>query len=117
MRFLVDAQLPRALSLLLSNFGFDSLHTLDLPQKNFSSDEVISGLTISENRILITKDTDFLDSFLLKAIPQKLKIIRTGNINNKALLLIFKNNIHHLKKLLDEGNLIEITTDNIILHK
>lgn len=38
MKFLVDAQLPRHLSHWLKQRGHDSLHTLDLPDGNRTSD-------------------------------------------------------------------------------
>lgn len=41
MKFIVDAQLPKSLSQLLINLGYDSIHTLDLPDKNKSTDQFI----------------------------------------------------------------------------
>ena len=41
MKFIVDAQLPRTLSQFLNNKGFDSIHTLELPDKNASKDSEI----------------------------------------------------------------------------
>ncbi len=38
MKFIVDAHLPKKLSLLLSWKGYDTLHTLDLPYKNRTKD-------------------------------------------------------------------------------
>lgn len=33
VKFIVNAQLPKRLSVFLNDKGFDSLHTLDLPKK------------------------------------------------------------------------------------
>lgn len=41
MKFLVDAQLPKSLSLLLIKFGFNCIHTLDLPEKNLTQDNFL----------------------------------------------------------------------------
>ena len=38
MKFLVDAQLPRRLANWLNQAGHDTLHILDLPKKNLTSD-------------------------------------------------------------------------------
>ena len=65
MKFIVDAQLPKLLSDLLNNRGFDSIHTLDLPNKNSTSDKEITEIAFNEKRIVITKDNDFLESFIL----------------------------------------------------
>ena len=66
MKFLVDAQLPPSLALLLRKKGHDAIHTLDTPDKNNSSDREICTISIREKRIVITKDTDFYHSFLIK---------------------------------------------------
>jgi len=42
MKFIVDAQLPKKLSELLVKKGFDSLHTLDLPNNNATTDNEIN---------------------------------------------------------------------------
>ena len=117
MKFLVDAQLPKSLSDLITSLGYDSIHTLDLPDKNRSGDAFIMEFSVRENMVVITKDGDFLESFLLKNQPQKLVIVRTGNIKNQELLLIFNNHLLKVVELLTQGNLVEITREEIILHK
>lgn len=116
MKFLVDAQLPLSLSNFLRELGYNSIHTLDLPLKNLSPDFVIIKCSKEEKRILITKDNDFLESFLLKAEPEKLIIVRTGNIRNAELLTIFRTNMNKIIELLGQGNLVEITIEDIVLH-
>ncbi|NET74389.1 MAG: hypothetical protein F6K62_26810, partial [Sphaerospermopsis sp. SIO1G2] len=82
MKFLVDAQLPKRLATWLANQGHDVLHTLDLPQGNQTPDAEITQRSIAENRIVVTKDSDFVDSFWLNLGPYKLFLISTGNITN-----------------------------------
>ena len=66
MKFLIDAQLPPSLKELFVSKGFDCIHTLDLEQKNDSPDSIINFISVSQQRILITKDSDFYESFLVK---------------------------------------------------
>ena len=117
MKFIIDAQLPKSLSELLKYRGFDSIHTLDLPSKNSTSDKEITEIAINEKRIVITKDNDFLESFLLNAQPEKLIVVRTGNIPNPILLKIFDNNLELIKSMLSRSNLIEITRNEIAEHE
>ncbi|MEP7145175.1 MAG: hypothetical protein ABI707_19980 [Ferruginibacter sp.] len=42
MKFIVDAQLPKVLSDLLNTSGFDSVHKLELPEMNRTSDIIIA---------------------------------------------------------------------------
>lgn len=83
MKFIVDAQLPKSLSELITAKGHDSIHTLEFPKANATQDFEILEVSEKEDRIVITKDNDFLDSYLLIGKPQKLIFIRTGNIKNQ----------------------------------
>lgn len=116
MKFIVDAQLPKSLAEYLNFKGFNAIHTSDFPNKNFTDDTEIIILAVKENRVVITKDSDFLDSYLLKSEPKKLVLIRTGNIHNKILLGIFSKKLEMIIDLLSESNLVEITKDFIIEH-
>jgi predicted nuclease of predicted toxin-antitoxin system len=69
MKFLVDAQLPRRIAHWLNEAGQDALHTLDLPKKNLTSDTEIIALAQQESRIVISKDADFVQSFLINGKP------------------------------------------------
>ena len=92
MKFLVDAHLPKKLAMLLRYRGFDAKHTLDLPDGNYTKDGKINQITIEEQRVLISKDLDFVESLLISDKPYKLICITTGNISNKELLEIFAKN-------------------------
>lgn len=85
MKFLIDAQLPRRMGGWLNNAGCDAVHTLDLPAGNRSTDEQVIEFAEREQRIVITKDADFVNSHLLAARPPKLLLISTGNISNREL--------------------------------
>jgi predicted nuclease of predicted toxin-antitoxin system len=85
MKVLVDAQLPRRMVDWLNNAGCDAIHTLDLPTGNRSTDEQVVDVAESEQRIVVTKDADFVNSHLLSARPPKLLLISTGNISNRDL--------------------------------
>jgi len=114
MKFLVDAQLPYGIALFLRDKGFDALHTNDLPDKEYTTDSQIRNISVSENRIVITKDYDFIDSFILKKIPEKLLIVTTGNIKNKQLFSLWRNNIELIVFLFETHNLVELSSDDVI---
>lgn len=63
MRFLVDAQLPRRFCVWLEMTGHDVKHTLDLPMRNRTPDNEILDLAEKEDRVVVTKDDDFVQSF------------------------------------------------------
>jgi predicted nuclease of predicted toxin-antitoxin system len=41
-------------------------------------------MAMREGRVVVTKDTDFVTSFLLRGVPPKLPLISTGNISTDA---------------------------------
>jgi predicted nuclease of predicted toxin-antitoxin system len=67
VKFLVDAQLPRRLASELAAAGHDVVHTLDLPKGNRTADAVINRRALTEGRVVVTKDRDFVTSFLRMA--------------------------------------------------
>ncbi|MDZ4844693.1 MAG: DUF5615 family PIN-like protein [Chitinophagales bacterium] len=117
MKFIVDAQLPRRLSEFLIRKGCDSVHTLDLPNGNRTPDSEVIKIAETEQRIVISKDEDFLNTHLLKKSPPRLLIERTGNIENNQLLSLFERNWVKLIDFLQKNALIEITVAEIIVHE
>ncbi|RUT01806.1 hypothetical protein DSM106972_064290 [Dulcicalothrix desertica PCC 7102] len=116
MKFLVDAQLPVQLARFLESTGYDTIHTKDLPNKNATSDIEINAVSIRHERIVITKDSDFLNSFLTIKEPFKLLLVTTGNINNLELQALFAANLQSLVELFNSHSYIEMSSDSIIVH-
>jgi predicted nuclease of predicted toxin-antitoxin system len=117
MRFLVDAQIPKLLSVWLNEKGFHSIHTSELPNKNSTTDDEINKLSFKGKRIVITKDADFLQSFKLSQQPYKLLLITTGNISNRQLKEIFEKHFDEIISLFKTNSFIELTRDSIIVHQ
>lgn len=114
MKFIVDAHLPRKLSYYLSDKGFDSIHTLDLPNKNASSDDEINKISLAENRIVISKDADFYERYLTKLEPYKLLLISTGNVSTKALIQLIDKNLPKIIDEIERNFVVEITHNSLI---
>jgi predicted nuclease of predicted toxin-antitoxin system len=117
MKFIVDAQLPRRLARFLQGSGYDAIHTLDLPQQNATPDSSINAISIAQERIVITKDADFVDSFLTIQQPYKLLLIATGNIKNSELETLFVNYLPQIIDLLNDYSYIEINQNTLIIHQ
>ena len=85
MNFLIDAQLPRRITVWLAAAGCDALHPLDLLDGNRTTDGQINDVADRKQRVVVTKDADFVDSHLLRGRPAKLLLVSTGNISNRDL--------------------------------
>ena len=105
-----------ALKNWLSEQGFDSVHTRELPLKNLSPDSLIIKLALKENRIVVTKDSDFFEYLLLHKYSFKILMITTGNIVNKKLIALFEKNFHKAQKLLTKHKVVEINNSEIVVH-
>jgi predicted nuclease of predicted toxin-antitoxin system len=116
VKFIVDAQLPKSLSDFLNKNGYDSMHTLDLPYKNKTKDYQIAKKANEEQRVVISKDIDFLESFIVKSEPQKLIMVKTGNISNKQLIDLFDGYLDILVQMISRSDLVEINQTEIAEH-
>ena len=116
MKFLVDAHLPRQLAISLQSMGYEAIHTLDLPHGNRTTDSFINDLSITQHYIVITKDSDFVDTFILRKEPWKLFLISTGNIRNQELMALLMNNLTDIANNFQLFDFIEINRAEIILH-
>ncbi len=83
-----------------------SFTLLDLPQQNATRDSEINTISMQQERIVVTKDRDFLDSFLLRQQPYKLLLVTTGNITNTELVELFAKNLSQLADLFEQHSLI-----------
>jgi len=116
MKFLVDAQLPRRIANWLNEVGQDALHTLDLPRKNLTTDSEIIARAMQDGRIVISKDADFVQSFLIAGEPLLL-LISTGNINNADLENVLRANLRAIETAFASSQFVEITRDALVIHE
>src|SRR5712692_2688741 len=116
MKFMIDAQLPRRLAAQFRQAGLEAIHTLDLPDGNRTTDRVINELSLKEQYIVVTKDSDFVESFLLRREPWKLLLISTGNISNASLEALFAATIQRVVEGFDAFDFIEMERTRLIFH-
>ena len=116
MKFIVDAQLPRRLARELAASGHEATHTLDFPAGNRTPDGDINGVALRESRVVVTKDNDFVTSFLLRGVPPKLLLISTGNISNDELETLVVANQQAIVTALAENAFVELTRTGLLIH-
>ncbi|MFX0574054.1 DUF5615 family PIN-like protein [Nocardia nepalensis] len=116
MKFLVDAQLPRKLAVLLKNAGHDVVHTCTIAQGNRTTDDEIAAIADREDRVVVTKDRDFWIGHILDRSPRSLLIVSTGNIANAVLLQLFSDHLAEIVQLLAESAVVELGRDRLVAH-
>ena len=69
IKFMVDTQLPPRLSKFIDKrLGFDCIHATKFRQGALLKDAEIRIIAKIEDRIIITKDEDFRNHFLVKSL-------------------------------------------------
>lgn len=116
MRFLVDAQLPRRFCAWLAKAGHDAIHTLDLPLGNHTPDTTVLEIAERDQRIVVTKDGDFVQSHLIAERPERLLLVSTGNIGNAGLENLLRNNLDAIVRAFESARFVEIGRDSLIVH-
>jgi predicted nuclease of predicted toxin-antitoxin system len=109
--------LPKRFCIWLKDAGHDAIHTLDLPSGNRTTDQEILEIAKRENRTVITKDDDFVQSYLLTGYPPKLLLIATGNIGNTELEKLILTNLDTLANALETSKFIEIGRSAFVVHE
>ncbi len=115
MKFIVDAQLPKSLARFLMARGFDAIYTLDLPHRNVTDDLEINRISLAEDRVVISKDSDFYDRYAARQEPYKLLYLTTGNISNPDLLNLFDQNLLLIIHSLQNGSVVELTRNSLFV--
>lgn len=85
MNFLIDAQLPPALARWIVSQGHPATHVFEVGLQA-ADDGPIWEFARKENAVIVSKDEDFVDRWLLSDRPVSLVWIRKGNCSNRALL-------------------------------
>ena len=108
MNFLVDAQLPPGLARWISSQGHRATHVFDI-DLHAAADPVIWAHARKENAVIVSKDEDFVDRWLLSETPVALIWIRKGNCSSEALMAWFGPLWPETLKRLEQGEqLIEL---------
>lgn len=85
MKFLVDAQLPPALARWIGDHGHQATHVFELGFHT-ADDPLIWQRAAVEQVVIVSKDEDFVDHWLVSNQPVPLIWVRKGNCSNRVLV-------------------------------
>lgn len=117
MKFLIDAQLPRSLARLLCAAGYDAIHTLDLPERNTTADVEVAAFADRDGRVVVSKDSDFMDTHILRGEPELLLLIATGNIPNSELAALFQAHLAQIVAAFSTAAFVELDRLGLTIHR
>jgi len=113
---LIDAQLPAMLCDVLKNRGIEAVHVDSLPRGDESLDSEIITYANKNRFTIMTKDSDFYHSHILYGKPKTLFMIQTGNMKNRELFDLFRENIETIKTLTKTCTYLELTGEGVFGH-
>ena len=109
MRFLVDAQLPPALSRWLVSSGYEAEHVNDRKMQA-ASDAAIWDYGLACSAVILTKDEDFAQRRAQTGVGPVIVWIRLPNTRRRDLLTWFEMILPEIIKAIDRGEtLVEVT--------
>ncbi len=116
MRFLCDVHISIRLSKHIAGLGLYCEHVNNVLDGFRTKDSDISQYCNNNSLILITKDRDFKNSFLLSRKPKRLIKINLGNISNDQLITLINRNIQSIQAIHDEFQefMIELEIDGTL---
>ncbi|MCE3297188.1 MAG: hypothetical protein K0R65_2902 [Crocinitomicaceae bacterium] len=117
MKFLCDVHISFKLLQLLTEKYPGSVHVNNILDSYLTKDESIIDYADTHDFIIVTKDKDFKNAFLVRHKPKKLIKVNLGNLSNAELIRIISVNlpkIEHLN-LLKESFMIEINNQDITI--
>lgn len=93
---------------MLAQHGHNVIHTRELPTGNATKDSLINEISVNEQRVVVSKDTDCFYAHILHGRPWKLLLIKTGNMSAQALCALLERHLSAIENVLQTHTLIEI---------
>lgn len=90
---------------------------MDLAHGNRTTDTEINRLSELESRVVVTKDADFVNSFIVARRPYKLLLVSTGNITNAELEALFITHAPGIAAAFMTHSFIELYRNSLVIHQ
>jgi predicted nuclease of predicted toxin-antitoxin system len=105
VNFIVDQQLPPALTGFLQSQGHAAQHVRDLGLSQ-ALDTTVSAQATAREAVIISKDEDFYFLATLSGSALRLIWVRLGNCRTQALLEVFKTQLPRIIAAFESGSRI-----------
>jgi len=114
MKFLCDVHISYKLTKYLESLGYESIHVNEILEKWHTADNQICDYADKNDFIVITKDSDFRNSFYINKTPKKLIKFNLGNISNIQMIDVLSKNLAAIEKL-DKNHffIVEISLESV----
>ena len=116
MKVICDVHIAKKVAKSLDSKGVEAIHVNNILDKWYTDDQDIVNYADRNDFVVMSKDSDFKTSHLVKSIPKKLLKVNLGNLSTKRLIAILDENLEFLQEKFDAGKcLVEINSDSIVI--
>ena len=112
VRYLIDENLPPDLAEIFIRNGLVASHVNDIISNIPVKDSAIRRLSLNRDMVLITKDDDFVKSYVSRAVPERL-IFVFGNFRKAEILQTFNEHFEKIITLSKQYNLVEVNKKSV----
>ena len=118
MNVLCDVHIALKVVRFFQSKNVKAMHVNDLPDSCYSSDKDICKFADQNNFVVVTKDSDFLDTYLVHQTPKSLIKINLGNVSTSELIAIFERHLDFFITYFEKGSgCIEISKHHVFVHE
>ncbi len=97
MKFLCDVHIARKVVYFLSRKCELAIHANDVLSGSMTKDAALAQFADEGDFILVSKDADFLNSYLIHRVPKKLIKINLGNIPTGDLMALLERHFEYIR--------------------
>lgn len=114
MKFIIDENLTPELADLFRDQHLNAYHVNELKanQKQLVIDDQLRRLAIQKGYVIVTKDDDFVKSYVSRKVPDKMVYIH-GLDKKESLLSRMKEVIPQIESLLETHDFLEVNEKEI----
>ena len=116
MKFIIDENISPDVLPFFLNAGITAIHVNQLKKEKGVSikDQQLRRLAIYQNWVIVTKDDDFVKSFISRKVPEKL-VFLVGLDDKQQLLARIEEIVPELEDLLTKYDFLEVNHSGIKL--
>jgi len=75
---------------------------------------VLNAISAEEERVVVSKDTDFYYSHILQNRPWKLVLVRTGNLGVQETKRMFEKHLPSIEQALQSCSLVQLEQQSLL---
>jgi predicted nuclease of predicted toxin-antitoxin system len=116
MKFVLDAHLPRFLVKVFADNGHEAVHVSAFPNGYATLDVEITAYAEGTGSIVISKDSDFVNSVRLTGKPTRLLAVKIGNSSNDDLVELILERLPELEQFFEYAGIVELHRTFLVVH-